>query len=58
MVLYPAIIFTLFPPGIYFPEMGTRPGPLATTVADTEASEEYRMTTPEESKVGESSPSN
>lgn len=53
MVLYPAILLTIFSPAFYFPEMGSN-SPLAsnnTTTSDSEnvmAENEYKSVTPEE----------
>jgi hypothetical protein len=58
MVLYPAILLTIFAPGLYFPEMGTKPPSPADADVDADAAiggdgeaEEYRMMTSEERMV-------
>lgn len=53
MVLYPAFILTIFAPGFFFPEMGSKAGPLPLTTGDETADspggiEEYRMETSRE----------
>lgn len=48
MVLYPAMLLTIFPPGFYFPEMGSR-APLASSTSATTDSENA-LATNEESK--------
>lgn len=55
MVLYPAILLTIFAPGLYFPEMGSK-APLAPSPAtDSEnaviANEESKPVTPEEGMI-------
>ncbi|OKL60274.1 hypothetical protein UA08_04100 [Talaromyces atroroseus] len=55
MVVYPAILLTIFAPGFFFPEMGTKPVQQSPTATDVDAGdvgegegEEYRMMTSEE----------
>jgi hypothetical protein len=52
MVLYPAILLTIFAPGLYFPEMGSK-APLASTTTNdsenaVETNQESKPVTPEE----------
>jgi hypothetical protein len=42
MVLYPAILLSIFSPGIFFPEMGNKP------IAKNDAEKETGVETPEE----------
>ncbi|KUL90650.1 hypothetical protein ZTR_00162 [Talaromyces verruculosus] len=52
MVLYPAMLLTIFAPGLYFPEMGSKALPASSTATDSEnavaTTEEPKPVTPEE----------